>query len=154
MLNGRTTFEKLKESKTPSRPHEDMLDENMIQHLNYIVEQTDCKIVISSTWRRLFEPHEMANLLSVKGFKFPESVISSTPIFNWSGSFRGNEIYEWCYCKEDIESYCILDDDSDMLLWQKDNFVQTDTYTGLTPEKVEEVVRILNSEKQLSEKRF
>ena len=30
-------------------------------------------------------------------------------------------------------NYAIIDDDSDMLLWQKDNFFQTDSYSGLTP---------------------
>ena len=39
--------------------------------------------------------------------------------------------------------YAILDDDSDMLLEQKDHFVQTDNNIGLTDKDVERLKKIL-----------
>lgn len=48
-------------------------------------------------------------------------------------------------------SYLILDDDSDMLLCQKDWFVQTDGITGLTEKDVETSIEILNSIDNLPE---
>lgn len=55
------------------------------------------------------------------------------------------KIYRWMH-DQDIEPiYCILDDDSDMLLWQKDNFVQTNSYIGLTDKEMCLTIEILNS---------
>ena len=50
--------------------------------------------------------------------------------------------------EDKIESYCIIDDDIDMLYEQKDNFVNCDAYYGgLTKEKADEVINILKSRK-------
>ena len=38
----------------------------------------------------------------------------------------------------------ILDDDSDMLYIQKDHFIKTDTYKGLSEENVQQAIQILN----------
>lgn len=47
--------------------------------------------------------------------------------------------------KEFIDyTYCILDDDSDMLLWQKDNYVKTSLGFGLTQGLADKAIRILN----------
>ena len=47
--------------------------------------------------------------------------------------------------KDEDYQYAILDDDSDMLLEQKEHFVQVDSYEALTDENVEHVRKILNS---------
>ena len=44
-------------------------------------------------------------------------------------------------------NYVILDDDSDMLLEQKDNFVRTTSEIGLTDDDVKKAILILNNEK-------
>lgn len=36
----------------------------------------------------------------------------------------------------EFSDYVIFDDDSDMLLWQKDNFIKIDDYCGLTPSAI------------------
>ena len=38
----------------------------------------------------------------------------------------------------------IIDDDSDMLYWQKDNFVNTDREIGLTDADTDLAIKILN----------
>jgi hypothetical protein len=58
-----------------------------------------------------------------------------TPRINQAGSVRGNEIYLWLTENKKYKHnrYIILDDDSDMLLWQQEHFFKTDGYVGLTP---------------------
>ena len=70
---------------------------------------------------------------------------------------RGNEIAKWLACTfgdynvftgkassyagKDYE-YVILDDDDDMLMCQKDNFICVDRYTALTEEHIERAIDI------------
>lgn len=61
-------------------------------------------------------------------------------LFNEDGSFkmmRSNEVGK-------DYSYVILDDDNDMLLEQRDYFIQTDSLLGLLPEHAQRAVKILN----------
>ena len=74
---------------------------------------------------------------------------------------RGNEIAKWLintfdnynlftgkpyihenYKGDDYE-YVILDDDEDMLLCQKDNFIHVDRNTALTEDDIEKIINIL-----------
>ncbi len=61
---------------------------------------------------------------------------------------RGVEIDNWINWNTGDEEfrYVILDDDSDMLLSQKDNFIQTDSLKGLSKDDVEKAIKILNGE--------
>ena len=65
---------------------------------------------------------------------------------------RGVEIYNWINKNVPYEErdttfrYAILDDDSDMLLWQKDHFFKTEfNGGGLTEEIAQKVISHLNS---------
>lgn len=80
--------------------------------LNDIVEQADCHIVISSTWRIGHTKDEIASLLAEKGFKFPERIIDMT---DTGPGIRGTQIQRWLLAHwDDIDGVCIIDDDSDM----------------------------------------
>lgn len=110
-------------------------------YLNKLIEETDAKIVISSTWR-------LSGIEHMKGVWKQEEmkgeIIGITPNFRSSGYTipRGCEID--CYLEETfgffhinwskeeqqkymdksgIENYIILDDDSDMLYKQRSHFV-------------------------------
>ncbi|ALP47198.1 hypothetical protein phiGrn1_0272 [Vibrio phage phi-Grn1] len=70
----------------------------------------------------------------------------------YSWAFRGNEILKWIQDNEellgkryDFRSYVILDDDTDMLLWQRHNYVNCDPEIGLTDRVVAKAVAILNN---------
>lgn len=111
------------------------IDPKAIDILNDFVEKTNCKIVLSSAWRHLaFDDR----ILYHRGFN--GDIIDVTPTLRGSGLVRGNEIYRWICDNEDLighypfeyKTFVIFDDDSDMLLNQKNNFFQTDTYCGLT----------------------
>ena len=64
------------------------------------------------------------------------------------GTQRGEEIKTWMDKeseKNEIESYVILDDDSDMLPEQMSNFIHIDGQVGLTDKDVFAAIEILNS---------
>lgn len=122
------------------------LDEELIANLNTIVEQTNCKIVISSSWRIAHTPQEIAGWLNEKGFKYPESIIDRTgraPMEERDNE-RGWEVQKWVE-DNDVDQYCIVDDDSqDIRPMHPDNFVQTSGKVGLTEEKASAIVSKLN----------
>ena len=64
------------------------------------------------------------------------------PVRDWNVPY-----YDEYRQKCPVASYCILDDDSDMLLGQAKHFVQCNAQIGLTLAKAERVVRILNRDK-------
>ena len=118
---------------------------HFVENLRRIIHMTGAKIVISSSWRKngLEEMQAMW-----KHRNYPGEVIDVTPslylkkgggIQFWNDKIRqhptpkihgysiprGAEIEYWLKneAKEPVESYVILDDDTDMLLSQKDNFI-------------------------------
>lgn len=110
--------------------------------LNEIVLRTDAEIVISSTWRRIYSLNEIGNMLTRAGLiRFPYGI---TPMIEGHESCRGMEIGAWINANQSVEQIVILDDDRDLdpLL---DYLVQTDPWTGLTPQKVEEAIAVLMS---------
>ena len=120
-----------------------------VSWLNELCSEIDAKVVISSTWRMGRTVQEMKDIFKEVGATF--EVIDKTPVFNRSETVRGNEIKAWI--DKNIEqpydyyNYAIIDDDSDMLLWQKDNFFQTDTYSGLTPNTCYRIKRFFLKQK-------
>lgn len=107
--------------------------------LNDLVKDLNATVVISSTWRSDGK-QKLQEVFNEYGATF--EIHDVTP-YGGKGTVRGNEIRMWlsenispetygCY-SHDFTRYAIIDDDSDMLLWQKANFFQTDSYSGLTP---------------------
>ncbi len=102
---------------------------------------TGCDVVLSSSWRQLPEAVE----------EIKKRVV---PLRDITGScrcgIRGCEINTWIntnipYAERGQLRYAILDDDSDMLLWQKDHFFQTSFENGgLTEEIAKKVTEHLN----------
>jgi len=116
------------------------IDPWRIELLNDLCKKVDAKIVISSTWRMGRTTEELQNIFREVGFT--GEIIDCTPFYSHSESVRGDEIRGWIKDNEklldvenywDFHTYVIIDDDSDMLLWQQRHFFQTDNYSGLTP---------------------
>ena len=104
--------------------------------INKLIEETGAKVVISSTWRSsgLDWMQKVWKLEKMSG-----EVIDITPFH--SERYRGFEIQKWLQDnnhqdinwskklqqeyidKSGIENYIIIDDDSDMLYGQRNNFV-------------------------------
>jgi len=129
---------KISKQTVPSRDdHGQLFDERCVRWLRYIVHKTECVIVLSSTWRK-------NGLTAIKYLwrdrNLPGTVIDITPDL---GTIRGKEIETWLKdFKDHVDTYCIVDDDSDMLEGQ--SFVQIDGNIGLTKVDVGKIINILN----------
>jgi histidinol phosphatase-like enzyme len=99
---------------------DDKIDFKAVELLSDLVKQADAKIVISSCWRLPFLDYNnlegLRELLVVRN-NLPDVIIGMTPEVWEPGKrkTRGNEIQKWIDdCGIDIESFVIIDDDSDM----------------------------------------
>lgn len=97
--------------------------------------QTGCEVVLSSSWRNHPEGIENVSKRVVR-------VLDKTP---WLDGCRGDEIHAWLEQHPEVEKYAILDDDSDMLVYQAPNFFKTTFEEGLTDEIAQAVIEHLNS---------
>ncbi|MDC7248564.1 MAG: HAD domain-containing protein [Sphaerochaetaceae bacterium] len=153
------------EAESDYEYYRNFFDPNAIDLLNTIVEKTGAKVVVSSSWRTGRTVEQLRELLGVMDFK--GEVIGKTPNlyfekrkyphgdgkemhYNYSVP-RGCEIKAWLEMNKSILGekmskvrYVILDDDSDMLYWQRENFFWVDPYCGLTPNIAYKVIQFLN----------
>jgi hypothetical protein len=118
--------------------------------LNELIKETGAKVVITSVWRYGKTTAEMQLLFYEHGFE--GEIIGLTPCLDREYTLRGNEILMWIKQNEeligcsssDFESYVILDDDSDMLYRQRNNFIKIDGYCGLTYNVIHKAKWLLN----------
>lgn len=146
------------------------LDKDACNLLGKIIDATDAKIVVSSSWRRNTvedTKNELTTVRHLVPFPFPytDRIIGVTIrayAYVMQGVHlsipRGVEIKQWIdthihsdngnnWDRKEIGvdfNYVILDDDSDMLLEQAEHFIKTDTYLGLSEYDVARAISILN----------
>lgn len=134
-------------AQDPYGPHPDC-----VAALNRIVEATGAVIVVSSTWRKCKNPRaNMRETLARWGVK--GIVIDVTPTLK--DVIRGDEIAQWLnsYSRHPIESFVILDDDSDMGLL-KNRLVQCSNVEGLTLADAQHAIQLLGGIDNLPMERF
>lgn len=147
----RDRHEKIKAKTWDVKHPQSEFDPSSVLFLNDLIKDTGAKVVISSTWRMGRDTKELRELMASVGFV--GEIIDKTPIMRQSGVVRGNEIHKWIMDHTDsigcatheYRHYVILDDDSDMLYWQRNNFLLVDRHIGLTPNVCYRAKRILNS---------
>ena len=98
---------------------------------------TDCDVVLSSSWR--YGNKELLDEVRKQVVDF----IDVTPDVE-GNMVRGKEIQAWLDKHPKVKRYAILDDDSDMLSEQRPNFFQTSWKTGITDEIAKQVTEHLN----------
>lgn len=125
------------------------LEEEKMEVLKEIVDQTGARIVLTTSWREHWEPNgggdavgkEIDALFARHGL----SVFDKTPRSRIS---REEEIRLWLEENGEAERFAVLDD---MLLYEdflKGHFVKTsDFFGGLTREDAQRAIRILKGEK-------
>ena len=138
------------------------IDMHKIKIINDICDKTDAKIVVTSTWRMgyhddVYACHERLKRYFIKNNyldnfkdtfdKFISNIIGMTECI---GGLRGDEIKSYMNEHPEVENYVIIDDDSDMCDYQLCNFIQTDTYDGITERDAKLCVDILNGIKILN----
>jgi hypothetical protein len=129
----------------------DLYTEHM-QVLRWILDRTDARIVVSSTWRLGRSVEDLKQLFYNYGLQ-SRFIIDKTPYL--SGEQRGVEIKQWLDENgeaHEVESFVVIDDDDDMDV-VRDNFVQTNHDYGLTYVEAHTVLGVLNG-KEHNEREF
>lgn len=119
-----------------------VIDRAMVERLNAIWRATDCKIVISSTWRLYHTPRQLIDRLQFNGFL--GEIIGQTPdlLISENGN-RGLEIQSWLHKHPSVTQFVILDDDVDEDM-PFGNIVQTSFKDGLQDHHVKAAISVLN----------
>jgi hypothetical protein len=101
------------------------------------------EIILSSTWRLSFKTPET---LKEFGDLIGLPIKRKTPMLGRARGFEIQKVVDDLIYEFDEIEYCIVDDDSDMLDFQKEFFVRTEYNNGYTWETHHEIARILNVE--------
>lgn len=121
------------------------IDPRNIFLLNKILERTGAGIVISSNRRLEYTKDVISDCFKKLGFI--GEIIGYTPDLCSYNKFmvRGNEILKWMTdeCPVNLTNYVIIDDESEILYEQKDNFVKVDNAIGLCNTDVLKSIKIL-----------
>lgn len=118
-----------------------MFDPDAVTVLNTIIQKTDAKCVLSSSWRHAHTLADVRGLL--KGRGFIGSLIDKTPKRAPNPPYRrGNEIQAWLAEHPEVKKFVILDDDSDMEHLMP-YLVQTSWRDGLKTEHIVKVLKVL-----------
>jgi len=117
--------------------------------LNELCEETNSAVVLSASMRSGWNVEQLQEIFNYCGATF--TIIDKTGYCDCR--IRGVEILNWLRenCMKwfgvhdhEFSRYAIIDDDSDMLLWQQYNFFQVDNYSGLTPNTIYKIERFFN----------
>lgn len=135
VLNSSRTALALQGYGSMYRDEDKKLDPIALKLIQNLSEQHQLKTVISSSWRIGYLPRDF-DFLGL-------DVIGCTPS---SVGCRGNEIDDYMnyYGKEYINKYVIIDDSSDMLERQMENFVKVNPHFGFSHAdyyKADEILR-------------
>jgi len=129
-------------------PHEDftaIFPEEYMNNLKEIVEKSDAKIVVSSTWRLGYPDsrHWLKLISNLKEYGLDERVIGVTTNIH---DLRCNQIKKWLEDNKElgIDNFLVLDDDSyDMGEFVGTKLAKTRWKTGLTEDVKNKALEIL-----------
>lgn len=132
------------------------IDDKRMEYLKQIVDATDGKIVISSTWRLGYnkdghELHEFGEYLKDKFAEHDLEIYDITPDLKRNGLYRGQEIKAWLAKHEDVENFIIFDDENFDFSYEKlgSKWIQTQYYRGdggIQPKHVKRAIKMLNGQ--------
>ena len=122
-----------------------LFDPEAVKNLEYIIEETDAKIIITSTWRLdgnmqalWYNRNLVGEVIGVTPTIQKEKGIGIIKI--WYGH-KGMEVEEWLSANATAPyKYAILDDEDDYLENQSDHLILTDPMTGITKEVADKVI--------------
>lgn len=108
------------------------------------VEETNAKIVITSSWRILCSLEDIRE--AFKYYEWPETltqqIIGMTPHLHLP---RGCEIKKWCEANCNVEDkVVIIDDSEDVSPFTNANFVKTDPRRGFDYDDFHQVIYLLS----------
>lgn len=160
VLNSRLYFQRM-EGQIPDEDYicrrAQMIDPEAVSRLNRIIDVTNARIIVSSSWR--IDPvEELQKVLEQRGFKHRLHGRTPNGSEMWEAgvstpgrAWRGHEIDAWMtkgvglWLEEGprtVKSFVILDDDSDMVHLM-DRLVRTDYSIGLTDVDADHAIKML-----------
>lgn len=148
VLNSRAWYESRlvameQDAKAVIHSHERLgweFDPACVERLQKVVDATNCKIVVSSSWRIGNSLVSIRAYLLAKGLKKTTELIDVTP--QCASGFRGEEVWRWFADRGlEPENYAIVDDDADF--WPHQPLIKTDNAVGLTDREVELLIETL-----------
>ncbi len=126
------------------------IDPDAVERLNVLVDATDARIVVSSTWRLMYALPRLELILRERGYH-GRPLLGATPDKHFMPRVvdgrdrlqlhRGDEIRAWLDVFGPAD-FVILDDDSDMEP-HLDRLVQTDAEHGLTDADLARAMELL-----------
>lgn len=131
------------------------LDDRLIKNLKLAVDKTDAKIVLTSTWKVEWKADKrkcgkdslyLIRKFETYGLKIVGKTIDNC-VYDPFYEHRGEGIKAYLLGRNDIENYVIIDDNvfSDFDDEIKKHLVKTNSDNGLTYEKANEVINILET---------
>ena len=123
------------------------IDNSKVDFLKEIVMRTDAKIVLSSSWRTMF--NDLLEPLSEEAFEI-RSALREKGMEIWAktdhGSHKANTIIAWIDKHADeINNYIVIDDDQTLIAKIGEPYlVKTSYYIGLSPKEVLSAIAKLN----------
>ena len=106
------------------------IDPNILYNLNCAIVDTDCKVVISSSWKAFLPLELVIKILTNAGLE-EDTIIGATPNLSYEFYNRGDEIQQWLD-NHKVDSFAILDDDCDMSENLSKYLVRTDPHKGMS----------------------
>ena len=144
-------------SDKPSRSTQPRVDEDgnlvhaepeLVGRLNRIVEETGCRLVLSSSWRH--DPMWRANMRA-QGITHEFLDLTPlrthdvcTPFRTKDSPCRGDNVREWLEAHPEVGDYAILDDTSDFLPEQASHLYRCRSDEGLTEGIALEIIERFN----------
>lgn len=125
-----------------------IVDPKCMVLLKQIIDETNAKIVLSTSWREHWEQNaekcdETGRLINRIFEDFEMSVFQKTPLLNTN---REAEIKAWLDGRNDVENFVVLDDRVLSAPFLNSHFVKTsNSKGGLDEEGVKKAVLILDS---------
>ncbi len=130
------------------------IDPEAVAVLNEVIRRSGAEVVLSSSWRMIIELEDLEDVLRAKGYTGPNFLgktpnHAQRPLYSGDDEWekRGWEIHEWIghyqgLTRELIDAFVIIDDSDDMA-HLKPWLVRTKFDTGLLPEHVEPILKML-----------
>lgn len=131
----RKLIEVYKKTHKPHSGYNYPFDEICLNNLKRLVDITNSKIVITSTWRTDEEGRKKI-IETLKAYSLDQHIIGYTPILHQK---RGIEIQAYLSTLDTIPNFIIIDDDTDMENLTE-YLVKTNIQVGLTKENIEEAI--------------
>ncbi len=147
VINSRKWFnslhDKSKEDALILVESDEIFDPSAVELINQLIEKTEAKVVVSSSWRINHTLEELNKILKEFGARF-EAIDVTLRLYKERGIEIQTYLDYLSSKNENVESFVIIDDDSDMAHFRNTkHFVKTTFQDGFTEWHLEEALKVL-----------